>query len=275
MGLDVNLYHFENFENAKELEEKYSEISEGIWKRAGSGKKYDDMTEAERKEAQEKCSRMKKTLGLDQNGEVKNKVGINLNSVLYPDHYFKIGYFRSSYNSGGINSVMENLGLFTLYDIFPEASFGKEYYIAPNWEGARKRVAYTLGRFKVLLSSKAAHYDATWIQDSPHTTRMESAKEALRKFHERREEWEKEKGKDKFSCWSGRDGYYSLKEPLKVVAVMQGTSCKGMFKGVYLIHKVPKDSFEWYYHALEIVAETIRYIQKHPKPGKYVLGWSS
>jgi len=273
MGLDVSLYHFENFEKAKELEDKYSEVSEEIWKKVGSGKKYDEMTEAEKQEAREECDRLKKTLGLDENGEVKTKAKIELDSAKYPEHLFKIGYFRSSYNSGGINSVMENLGLFTLYDIFPEANFGGSYYIVPDWEKAGARVAFTLGKFKALLGSEAAKYDATWVQNTPHTKRMESAKEALRKFHERREEWEKEK--TPFDCWSGEDGYFSLKEPLEVAAVMQGTSCKGMFKGIYLIHKVPKDSFEWYYHALEIVQETIGYVLKHPKPGKYILGWSS
>ena len=273
MGLDVSLYHFKDFEKAKELEDKYSEVSEDIWEKAGDDKKFDDMTEAERKEAREKCSRLKKTLGLDKCGGVKSKTEIRINSALYPDHYFKIGYFRSSYNSGGINSVMDSFGLFTLYDIFPGASFGGPYYVVPNWEKSRARVAFTLGRFKVLLGSEAARYDATWILETPHVKRVESAKEALRKFHERREEWRKEKAP--FDSWEGRDGYFSLKKPLKVAAVMQGTQFKGMFKGVYLIHKVPKNRFEWYYHALEIVEETIQYVQKHPKPGKYVLGWSS
>lgn len=273
MGLDVSLYHFENFEKAKELEDRYSKASEGIWEKVGGGKEYDEMTEAEKKEAREKRDSLKKTLGLDRNGDVKDKTEIRVNSALYPDHYFKIGYFRSSYNSGGINSVMESLGLFSLYDIFPEANFRGPYYILPDWEQAGARVTFTLGKFKALLNSKAADYDTTWIQDSPHTTRMESAKEALRKFHERREEWEKEK--TPFDSWEGKDGYFSLKEPLKVAAAMYGTSCNGMFKGVYLIHKVSKDSFEWYYHALEIVQETIQHVLKHPKPGKYVLGWSA
>lgn len=273
MGLDVSLYHFENFEKAKKLEDRYSEASEDVWKDVGDDKKYDEMTEAEKKEAQEKCSNLRKTLGLDKNGEVRTKTKIEVNSALYPDHLFKIGYFRSSYNSGGINSVMESLGLFSLYDIFPEANFRGLYYIVPDWKQARVRVAFTLGKFKTLLNGEAVKYDATWIQDTPHTTRVESAKEALRKFHERREEWEKKKAP--FDCWEGRDGYFSLKEPLEVAAVMYGTQCKGMFKGVFLIHKVPKSSFEWYYHALEIVEETIQYVLKHPKPGKYVFGWSA
>jgi len=273
MGLDVNLYHFENFEEAKKLEDKYSKASEAIWEKAGGFKKFDEMTEAERKEAREKCSKSRKTLGLDEHGEVKTKTGIEINSALYPDHYFKIGYFRSSYNPGGINSIMDKLGLFTLYDIFLEAGFGKSFYVIPDWKVAEARVAYTLRRFKVLLGSEAAKYDITWIQNSPHATKVESAKEALRKFHRRRKEWEKQKAP--FGSWESRDAYFSLKEPLKVVAVMQGTQFKGMFEGVYLIHKVSKDRFEWYYHALEIVEETIQYILKHPKPGKYVLGWSA
>ena len=274
MGLDVSLYHFENFENAKELEDKYSKISEGIWKRAGGGKKYVLMTDTEKKEAKEKCDRMKKILGLDEDGEVKTKTRVRVDSALYLDHLFKIGYFRSSYNSAGINSVMESLGLFNLYDIFPEADLNGPYYILPDWEGARLRVAFTLGKFKGLLDSEAVKYEAVWVQEGQHTKQMGSAKEALRKFHEKREEWKKQKDKDKFSRWEGQDGYFSLKEPLEVAAVMQGASCKGMFKGVYLICKVSKDNFEWYYHALEIVQETIQYIEKHPKPGKYVLGWS-
>lgn len=273
MGLDVDLYHFENFEKAKELEDRYSEASKSIWEDVGDGKEYEKMTETEKKEAQEECSSLKKTLGLDENGEVRTKTKIEVNSALYPDHYFKIGYFRSSYNSGGINSVLESLGLLSLYDIFPEANSRGPYYIVPDWKQARVRVAFTLGKFKTLLNSEAVHYDATWIQDTPHTVRVESAKEALRKFHERREEWEKDKAP--FDAWEGKDGYFSLKKPLEVVAVMYGTRCAGAFRGVFLIHKVPKDSYEWYYHALEIVQETIQYILKHPKPGRYVLGWSS
>jgi len=86
MGLDISLYHFKNFEKAKELEDRYSEASEDIWKDVGDDKKYNEMTEAEKKEAQKKCSNLRKIFGLDKNGEVKTKTKIEMNSALYPDH---------------------------------------------------------------------------------------------------------------------------------------------------------------------------------------------
>jgi hypothetical protein len=38
-------------------------------------------------------------------------------SAKYPEHYFKIGYFRSEYHENGINDVLDRLGLPNLIDV--------------------------------------------------------------------------------------------------------------------------------------------------------------
>jgi len=60
---------------------------------------------------------------------------IEINSTLYPEHLFKIGYFRSSYNSGGINRVANRYSLLDLYDIFDPHS----YTFIPDWADAMKK----------------------------------------------------------------------------------------------------------------------------------------
>ena len=52
-------------------------------------------------------------------------------SALHPDHLFQRGYFRSSYNESGINSLLASVELPTLYDIFEPD--GDVY--AVNFEG--------------------------------------------------------------------------------------------------------------------------------------------
>jgi hypothetical protein len=55
---------------------------------------------------------------------VNHETGELNNSALYPNHLYKLGYFRSSYNSVGFNFIANMFDNPDLYEIFrPPASF--------------------------------------------------------------------------------------------------------------------------------------------------------
>lgn len=268
MGLDVYLYHYQNLGEAQALEGQYEKESEQIWEQAGNGKKYDEMTEAEKNQAKALRDKLKAKLNLDECGEVKNKEQIEIPSRFYPQHYFKVGYFRSSYNEGGFNSVMGNVGLPDLYSIFPEASL-KEYQVIPDWKEAQKRCRFALNRFKGFLKSDKAKFRVTFCH---HISKVGSANKALEIFT--KELAGRKKTKGELYSFSNKDGDFFLKDPLRVRAVMPGKTASGMFEGVYLIYEAEDNSYDWYFQALEIVNETIEYVLVHSKPGIWVLHWS-
>lgn len=70
-------------------------------------------------------------------------------SKRHPENYFKIGYFRSSYNEGGINNVLDLLDLPDLYDIF-EVEDSHEYYQKIDWGRAKELVTRLLDTFRPL-----------------------------------------------------------------------------------------------------------------------------
>jgi len=267
MGLDVYLYHYENLGEAQALEGQYQKESEQIWEQVGNGKEYKEMTEAEKKEAKALCAKLEKKLGLDECGTVKNKEQIEINSRLYPEHYFKVGYFRSSYNEGGFNRVMENVGLPDLYNIFPEANL-KEYEVVPDWEEAHKRCRFALNKFGEFLKSDKAKFRVTFCH---HLSKVESAKRAFEIFA--KELAGRKKAKERLYSFSNKDGDFFLKDPLKLRAAIPG-KMGTMFEGVYLICEDEDNSYDWYFQALEIVNETIEYVLVHSKPGTWVLHWS-
>jgi len=264
MGLDVYLYHWQKFEEDVKREEEYKRKCSKIWEEVGQGKSYSEMTEEEKDKAYKLCEELKEKMGLVGWGETLRKTKIELPSQKYPDHLFKIGYFRSSYNNSGFNTVMSEIGLPDLYDIFNIKS-GKTYHITPNWKESLERTNKAIKAFKDFLKKPISKYQAVFCNS---IDKVGSTKEALRVF-------EKElKEEHPFCSYSSRKGHFYLDEPLKVYGVVSGKNIIGD-EGVYLIYEVSKEFYEWYLQALEIVKETIEYVLNNPKEGKYILHWSS
>ena len=95
MGLDVYLYKYEDFEKVIFAEDEYERLSGEAWR--FGGKKYEELTDDEKDYARERDKVFMLSLGLVGYGESPLKQEVELPSSKYPDHYFKIGYFRSSY----------------------------------------------------------------------------------------------------------------------------------------------------------------------------------
>jgi hypothetical protein len=115
MGLDVYLYHSPDWDDSIRREEGYEEEANKIYK-----------------EIEDREERDAKLKGLAEAWNImegdfyvrpSEMTNIELPSTLHPDHMFKIGYFRSSYNSDGINSVLRDRLDKDLYWVFPRGGF--------------------------------------------------------------------------------------------------------------------------------------------------------
>lgn len=193
---------------------------------------------------------------------IKDDEYVKKDSVKYPEHLFKIGYFRSSYNDDGINNVLKNFGLSDLYDIFQPGQ--DEYEFAPNWEDVRQRVIDTLDGLKTL--EFPYQQTSIYIHDTniTHENVMDKFREELDRYKE-----------NKFSGgYTTRDGYFSLEKPFEVNAIIPGKSIMGG-KCIYIIYETDKESLEWYTQAMEIVLETIDYVLASNIPENFSLSWSS
>ena len=264
MGLDVYLYKCADKETADRLEAEYERGSDEVWASYGA---YDSMTDDQKEEARTRNNAIKQELGLGEWGESPAKEKIEHDDGRFPDHYFKIGYFRSSYNDGGINNVLKRrLGLPDLYAIFEP---GDQYEFAPNWAQSLERARDTLARLRERRTGPMAGIDCFVAIPNMFTARHElpnSAEAALAIY-----KGEKERASS-FQSYSNISGIFH----------MDGLECYGFIPGMtdsfdlpctYIIYK--SDGFEWYEQALEIVIATIEYVMAQPDIENYYLVWSS
>lgn len=275
MGLDVYLYHStSDRKKVKESKEKYEKGSDENWGK----KKYEDMTKKEKDTASEKNRKLALSLGLTEDGKDKNEKQIEIDSKKYPEHYFKVGYFWSSYNDGGINSVLRNAIGKDLYDIFPHED--NEYELYPDWEKSKKLTQGILKEFKDYIAKtggvKVSKFSYNEFNGLPKNYPVKDENDAMQVYLE---EVAKKSGKDSggFSSYSNGKGEFYLDKPLQVVGIVSGVN-KRFFADeylpcTYLVYKTD-DGLDWYVEALEIVIETIDYVLAQKDKKKYYFHWS-
>jgi len=266
MGLDVYLSHYSDFKKSKANEKAYDDYCNRLYD-ALEGIEDDELVRQAKEGIREKLEEKAKELGLGEWGEdATGCTSIEIDSVLHPEHYFKIGYFRSSYNSGGINSVLSDLGIPDLYDIFQHDS--DEYEFCPDWNNALKVVE---GSIRLLKKDKGYRIESVAANMfSPDDVPLTPAA-ALQVFNKELQEKSK---RLEHQCYSNRNGEFYLDNAgLKVHGMIPG---KDMFQRpcTYIIYK-PKDANKYYLQALEIVKETIEYVLGQKNPQEYYLSWSA
>ena len=187
---------------------------------------------------------------------------IEIDSATYPEHYFKIGYFRSSYNAGGYNRRAKHNGVPSLYDVF---SPGEEYYVAPNWEKAKSLASESVAAWKMLIESDkpcvAAYSMSIFDFDS-----CPSAEAALVSFDTK---WSQGESSQMFRAFSSREGEFML-DGLSVRALIPGRSILGT-PCIWVIHDT---DLNHYLQCAEIVKETVEWVLETGNPDQYVLSWS-
>ena len=68
MGLDVYLYKFDDYATTTKLEKEYEQASDANWKQLTDGRKYDDLSDAEKEQARSANLAVAERLGLGQWG---------------------------------------------------------------------------------------------------------------------------------------------------------------------------------------------------------------
>jgi hypothetical protein len=196
----------------------------------------------------------------------KGKECIENTHPKYTDHYFKIGYFRSSYNGGGINNVLSNLGIPTLYYIF---SAKDKYKFKPDWNDALVKCNEVYEALKAKPNLRC--FEVGWNEffGSPDTATITSEAEAL-------EAYAKESRRDTTfkEGYSNAVGHF-YPSGLKVFGLISGAK-----KRFFVDQKLPctfvvmEGENEWYLQALEIVKDTIEFVLSQKDKSKYSLHWS-
>ena len=261
MGLDIYLYRYENFEETRRKEDLYSEESEKICNEAGD---YDSLSDDQKEEIRNKCKQYALSLGLAEDGDDQTmRQRVETDHPDFPDHYFKIGYFRSSYNEGGIERILGNLGLPNMSSIFDVES--EEYYIKPNWEKALANVESVIEKFK----KKGAYRVRAVYPEKFGTEGPTSTEEALKLFEE---EVEKHEGKCDYN-YSSAKGEFSFHQSEKVLAMIPGKN-RYIFNMQPCIFVVTESDNTWYLQALEIIRETCLFVLGKEDKEKYYLRWS-
>lgn len=282
MGLDVYLYRYENFERTQKLENEYEERRSRAWKNMANGREYKNIPEAEKDRHSQEMKELAISMGLTSDGSDPSCTCIEMASVKHPDHYFKIGYFRSSYNETGINRVLNDLVGQDLGDIFFNDDKVDEYCFRPNWEKSLEKCIEVLEKFNEKTARIEGHYVCQLrykeFSGHPENWPVKSASDALKVFQKELEE--NKKNACSFPTYENRDGTFSFKEPMQVVAIIPGTTKRLLVDEIiptfYLIMKSAEDDgYAFYREALEIVQETIEWVLKQDDPSKYYLHWSA
>lgn len=263
MGLDVYLYHCPDRKSAAEIERQYSTRSDVIWEKHSKGREFNKIPESDREAARVECLALSKELGVEDDGTHPSAKSVRNDSSKYPEHLFKVGYFRSSYNSGGINSYLSRLGLPDLGWIFDVKD---EYEIVPDWEQAKRRAAEVLAK----LNSVDTSFDVFELHPNPFVdpATFPSSAEAARAAY-----LKECAGEHSFPAYENTVGYFN-REGMKVLGLINGTRD---FLGrtipcVFVVHEKVKDPY--YTEALEIVIETCDFVLAQPDPQDYYLHWS-
>lgn len=264
MGLDVYLYRYDNFDDTRDRERAADKAINALYET--------DLTDEARDVER---ARIGETYGTDAWGSDKTgKEKIERDSALHPDHMYKVGYFSSSYNDGGIERIARSLRVPSLADILNPDDV---YEVRPDWAACKERAEQAValwreaaarsGNRKVMCIDANIFGVASELPQSPD--------DALSRFLAFADQ---PHGRGWFT---NRDGHYFLNDdsgnpnPLKVLGAFPGmTSILGRRPCTYLIYEVD-DAYGWYLQAMDVVAETCAWVLTQPDPSQFVLHWSS
>lgn len=268
MGLDIYLYRYDKPRQQVEREnEKWEAASSAIYTKLkaqfGDGKWSDSQHKTWSTEEAEEAKKFGRVGKWHDN---PSEVKIEENSAKYPDHLFKVGYFRSSYNESGINGILRDRIGQDLYDILGVSH--DAYVQRPNWKAALTRCESAIDQLSAVLRDKP--FAVTCVSgnffNGPSKVDSAQALEIASK------ELSMPRGTEHFTSYNNRDGAFFTKG-LTIYAAIHGTDCLGQ-PATYLVTKDDGEGDEglaWYVHALEIVAETCRYVIAQPDPSKFYL----
>ena len=280
MGLDVYLYKMNKpVHEVLELEKVAEDAADQIWVNAMGGKSYEDATQDERDEARAKCKEYYAASGLDEWGrDNQGREPIELDSEKYPEHMFKIGYLRSSYNSGGLNSFLRDRTGQDLYDVF--LPMGRSEFV-PDWKKCKTRCKKILTKFRKYLNENGNFTVldmSTLLRDAKDYPKGKA--EVLGLFNAERKRNESKPQGIMGGWYSTCNGMFCVSDPPILRMLTMGMDSCGGVAAYAVIESAPgapgaRGPVDWYLEALEVTLEMIEWVLKQDKPEDYTLHWSA
>ena len=278
MGLDVYLYWEKDRKEISEFEDRIDKVKTDAWHEVEAGRKFTDLSDEEKDRVFAAGKKALVDAGLPETGEIPETLQrcIEIPSEKFPEHYFKIGYFRSSYNDGGINHVLSIAEIPGLYEIFGVDHNNHEYSIVPDWNASKDRALKAIAQYREYLKNSGG-FITERIRSAPRPTVDE--KGVLDSFLNEYKKWKDSGSDERFSCYENASAAYFLKgNGIKVFAVYPNVSPGCFGPETILVVKRPDDwnpDSDWYYQALLIVVETIDYVLAQPDKEHYSFHWSA
>lgn len=285
MGLDIYMSRWGvPFGDAKAVEDAYEKESEALYEQhpyaSGEPKSVTAKRDAAKRALAERLgvradsNYFKEGVPpeeLHHEGDHRARTRVERNSAKYPEHYFKIGYFRSSYNNGGINNVAAMLGVEggTLGEIF--AHDEDEYEWVPDWPACRSRAVAALEAWRKRVA-EAGGLSAEMFTHNPFASPRDTG---IAKSEPEALQMALEAMKRGGGAWSNLSGTYFTDKPLMVRAVLPGV---GRFIGrdtpCFYVISEQGGQHDWYLQALEIVIETCDFVLASGEPDRFSIRWS-
>lgn len=241
MGIDIYLCHSEDWNNSYRIMSYQKEVD-----------KIKDRIPADQHNEYTKLKAVE--LGIKTIGEdfLRFDTGIREvehNSTMYPDHLWKIGYFRSSYNSSGINFLLENLNLPRLNDIL--GIYSECEYHKIDW----KTVWKNAHKVKEDLQIKALPngYKLVHVINIKSNNPYEEARACIEDLQDLKTGVYMTKGGTVFGF------------NYKLLAVI------GEFLLVEDLDHKDENAFDFYIECLDILIETCEFVMSQPDPFNYRL----
>lgn len=255
MGLDVYLYRFDDLAKTKAKEKRYAFLADQVLQQelARLSRDANDLSRDERNEIHRKTLAAAKDEDLMDVVDERDRTHIELDSALYPEHLFKIGYFRSNPSPGGLNNILrDRIGKSLYYVFFGNEDHRPEYEERPDWAASLARCAEITKEIK-RYADKYGNFGVVRMPLSGSISRLE--KDALDEFNNIR--------------MSSQQTASYLDKPLSVHSVIPGDKC------VFLIYE-RQTTLDWYFQALSVVTETCEWVLSRPtdEREKLYLIWS-
>lgn len=281
MGLDVSLYKCPNPKRAVALENAYEKELDALYTTFNQIQEHHVPTQEETDKFDADREKLREKYEID-GWHHRSRVQFHHDSKTNPEHLFKIGYMRSSYNSGGINSVARVFGLPDLYDIFDVTN--DEYEQFHDWDTVYTDLKAAIVQWRAHADSPMGKYTImTFRPNFERSSWAKSSQEALEVFNQEYLKNKTEIDKDEWrrSGWHSKYGHF-YPEPLKVSAIIAkswdpkkpASFLANSPETFLIIERDNNDTLEWYIQALEIVQEMVEMILEQPDKNDFYMSWS-
>lgn len=276
MGLDIYLYH--SAADPKDIaafEARIENAREKCWD--ACGKSYEQMTEYEKTTAREAANAVENELR-EANPELAENEAETPPSQVNPGHLFNLGYFRSSYNGAGFNSVIDTLlgkrGLYWIFDV-EEVN----YRIKPDWRASYERAVALLVEFDAAILKTGGLLKVEPVSGNPFVALDDQPATATAALKIASEELARPVIGGLLGSWysNSRGQFMPGKEGMHVRALIPGVnrSWNGTERCVYVVWEASEETCKSYRDSLAIVAESCEWVLAQPDPENYLLHWSS